>query len=155
MRRITNESKKLAGRHAPSRLNQNELDLEAGYPVPARDLDGVAQEHFHELAEVLQSAGVLSEHDGIALSEAARIFGELADVRQLMRVTPGAAERDLARYTSLGVRRDALEGLYARYLQRFGLTPDTRGSIVRTTTPKKTASRWAEFMQPTAEGVGQ
>ena len=155
MRKTTNASKQRSGYTRPADLNENELQLEPGYPTPARDLKGGALDHFHELAGVLQASDILSEHDGIALSEASRVFGELADVRELIRETLGATESDLGRYGSLGVRRDSLENLYSRYLQRFGLTPDTRGSIVRTTPPKKTESRWAEFMRPTAEGVGQ
>ena len=148
MRRTSNEAKRQAGRTAPSHLNANELALPAGMPEPAADLSCDALKHFHELCGVLQETDVLAATDSLALSEVSRVYGELAVVRKLIDDTLSKDEPDLSKYSSLGVRRDGLAGLYSKYLRSFGLLPDSRGSVVPAK-PKQveTKSRWADFMK--------
>jgi len=119
--------------------------MSPGRPDPAADLEGTALDHFREIADTLQELELLSGHDSLCISEVSRIFGELHDVRGLIRETLDADEPDMARFTSLGVRRDALESLYSRHLKSLGLTPDSRGCIAPVAKTKPQESRWAEF----------
>ena len=108
------------------------LDLPVSVPEPGRHLSDRATEIYQEYAGRLVALGVVSELDGIVLTEAATIADELEQCRRELAesnglVIKGSTGTMIA--NPLCVINNQLRGTLYKYLTQLGLTPRSRTGL--------------------------
>jgi phage terminase small subunit len=101
----------------PCRINTREPRMPAGGLDPPKWLDEFGQEHWRELAPILQAAGLLTVGDRPAL---AQLCDEYSTIRK-------------------DVDADNARERYRRLLVEFGLTPSSRSRLKSDAEPRRDA----------------
>jgi len=116
--------KLLEGTFRKDRANPDEPRLENAIPKPSYNLPNKAKKEYKNLTEILNTMGILTEADGIALERLAVAIAECkwAEKELFKQIKP-----DEIRIWQL-ILKDARK-FVASMLPRFGLTPADRSRV--------------------------